>query len=237
MSEHVETADDRARGHLANSAQVTLISILLGAILGALFMGLPPNFAVHVWSLQAVPLDLRVFATFLAAVDIWIEYSWAVIVHRWPFSLTHNLSYFAIAGAMIGVALSVNQLAAWLAWAAVVSLAVAVETFVDLLIPIKHALKKGRLGRTEQQGVLDKTYMSRLTRFRNQTRLQAALYLVAVPILLYGSLDASNSLPAWAQLDVTASIWGALGIGIVGIDMLIEGRSMAKQRYEPPLIF
>ncbi len=237
MPEQLGKGEDQARGDLALNAQITLISILLGAILGALFIGIPPNFAVHVWSLQALPVDLRVFATFLVAVDTWIEYSWAVIVYRWPLSLTHSLSYFAIAGALIGVALSVDHLAAWLAWAAVVSLAVFVETVVDILIPINRSLRTAQTGRTEQEEAAGKSRVTRLIELLNQTRLQAALYLVGVPLLLYGAFDASNLLPTWAEIHVPPSLWGALGIAIVGIDMFIEGRSMVRRRYDPPLIF
>jgi hypothetical protein len=224
---------DRARDDLAMSAQVTLISILLGAILGALFAGLPQNFATNAWSLQALPVDLRVFATFLAAVDIWMEYAWAVIVHKWPFSLTHNLSYFAIAGALAGAALSVSELSAWLVWSAVACGAATIATAVDVLRPIEHALKRA----SREKAAIDDDYISRLRKLRTSTRVQFLVYLTAIPVLVYGSLDASNSLPEWAQLSINHSLWGLAVIIIVGIDMLIEGRAMAEQRYKPPLIF
>src|SRR5437763_203754 len=87
---------DRTTSAMAHSAQLTLISILVGAILGALFIGLPNRFAINIWSKSNLDLDFRVLTVFLAAVDLWIKYSWAVIVVRWPFSLLHNFTFFFV---------------------------------------------------------------------------------------------------------------------------------------------
>ena len=113
-----DSADDLATGSDARSAQLTLISILLGVILAALFTGLPHGAAT--FALTVVTLDLgeaaRVVTVLLLAILLWLEYTWNTLARLATTTPAHNLTYFALAMVASGTALAVSDFRAWFAW-------------------------------------------------------------------------------------------------------------------------
>ena len=178
---------DRSTSGMAHTAQLTLISILLGAILAALFIGLPNGFAINIWSTGNLALDFRVLTIFLAAIDLWIKYSWAVIVVRWPFSLFHNFTFFLISVTMMGLALSVGYYDAWLAWGTVTCFA----TFLVYMFTL-YTVFKGKSSSLREVVISeDPPYTQRELEELSKSSIAAALIMfLAGMILLYFTLDA-----------------------------------------------
>jgi hypothetical protein len=113
---------------------VTLTSIVLGAIVGALVSALPPTptaFVTTVLRADHLAIDLQVIALLVAAFNIWLQYSWSVILRLVPFDFLSNLLVFLEAMTMLGAALSVSNRRAWFAWVGAV-LAMATAAFVSL---------------------------------------------------------------------------------------------------------
>lgn len=113
-----DSADDLAKGSDARSAQLTLISILLGVILAALLAGLPHG--ATTFALTAVTLDLgeaaRVVTVLLLGILLWLEYTWNTLARLATATPAHNLTYFALAMVASGAALAVSDFRAWFAW-------------------------------------------------------------------------------------------------------------------------
>src|SRR5690242_11970024 len=73
-----EREEDLAQGSDGRTANLTLISILLGVIMAALLAGLPhgaTTFAISVVSLDHGE-TARVVAVALLAILLWLEYTW-----------------------------------------------------------------------------------------------------------------------------------------------------------------
>lgn len=116
-----DDARDPRSGPDGRTARVTLTSILLGAIVAALVSALPPTpaaFVTNVLRADHLLVDLRVIVLLVAAFNMWLQYSWSVILRLVPFDFLSNLLSFLQAVTMIGAALSVSDGRAWFAWCA-----------------------------------------------------------------------------------------------------------------------
>jgi hypothetical protein len=218
---------DRSTSEMAHSAQLTLISILVGAIIGALLAGLPNGFAIHIWSKNYLDLDFRVLATFLAAVDLWIKYSWAVMVIRWPFTVVHNLFYFVITGALMFWALSVGDYNSWLAWAATVSFVITFAYLYNFSTVLKE---KRRLHR--EVGISEDPRQKELDLLSRSLIISGSIELLVGIIFLYFTLNAFQVLPIWAMESYSPTLIGGFTLAFVALDLLLEGTIfMPREKY------
>lgn len=190
------------------------------------------------WHRSNVDLDLRVLATFLAAVDLWIKYSWGIIVVRWPFSLPHNITYSLLCIVMLGFAMSVNDSHAWLLWGVVFCVACSVAYFVNALI----AERENRLKATyAQRGIVseDRPYTEgELDTLRSSSLVEGLSVLFpAAYIGLYTLAHSLHITFAWLPWNISwlASLgWGGFATCFVIVDILYQGLVvMPKQRYTP----
>lgn len=127
QADPAEVRDPRG-GPDGRTARVTLTSILLGAIVAAIVSALPPTpttFVTTVLRGDHLLIDFRVLALLLTAFNMWLQYSWSVILRLVPFDFMSNLLSFLQAITMVGAALSVGDGRAWFAWLAAVFAMVA----------------------------------------------------------------------------------------------------------------
>lgn len=226
---------DLASSGAAHTAQLTLISIFLGAIVGALFVGLPQGFFSKLWNWDYVDLDLRALATFLAAIDLWMKYSWGIIVVRWPFSLLHNLVYSLVSGAMLGLAMSVADLNAWLAWGAATCFASFLAYMVNMYTVFREKRHRERHAHKPIASEDPPHSAKDLTILRNSS-IGEALFILLLGIPgFYGALNNYYVLPTWLQWRVSFPPgigWGEFVTLFIAVDILVQGLVvMPKQRY------
>ncbi len=69
-------------------AQLTWWSILQGIAMGEFIMRLPTFFS-DAWRLKEYYVFAFIVATFLLLVNVWVQMAWAIIILRWPLSITH----------------------------------------------------------------------------------------------------------------------------------------------------
>jgi hypothetical protein len=162
------------RGPEGRTARLTVISVLLGAMLAAIVMALPPTPDVFVRTILTpdhLLVDLQVLALLLVVFDVWIQFSWGVILGLVPFDFLGNLLTFVTSVTVIGWALSVADFRAWVAWSAVV-------TANALLASLRFV---------------------RRVRF---TWWRLALFATILLAASYVACDAYGVLPAWATVSV-----------------------------------
>jgi hypothetical protein len=112
------------RGPEGRTARLTVISVLLGTMLAAIVTALPPTPDVFVRTILTpdhLLVDLQVLALLLVVFDVWIQFSWSVLLGVLPFDFAGNLLTFVTAVTVIGWALSVADFRAWVAWSAAVT--------------------------------------------------------------------------------------------------------------------
>lgn len=224
-----------ATSDAARSAQLTLISILLAAILGSLFIGLPPNFAEQVLRTNEWAVDLRVLATLLAAIDLWIEYSWTVLCGTWTFSVAHNLAYFVLTVTLFGLGLTVGQTGPWLWWIAASGGAAILSTAVNAPWPIhaaRHTLRHRRSMKSASTAQImnEIKYLSRYLIF---IYVQVILYFIASLFFAYEALQVYHVLPPQPWVEFSPTTLAAIGVGIVAADLLFYW--MTEMPGEPQL--
>jgi hypothetical protein len=118
------------QGLEGRTARLTLISVLLGAMVGAIVAALPPSpaaFATSVLNGERLLLDLQVVAMLLLVFIVWLEFSWVVLLGLTAYDLLGNFVLFLTAITVIGLALSMRDIAAWLAWEVAVAAAIGVN--------------------------------------------------------------------------------------------------------------
>lgn len=219
---------DRARSSASHVAQLTLISVLAGAMLGTLITGLPSGFARDVWVPSNVEMDIRVIAIILAIADVWIKFSWSVAVVHWPFSVSHTLLNFLLCVTVIGAGLSVTDSRAWLAWATAFAFAGALTYVFDARVIQKDYRPQGVL-------IDDPPYTPiELRSITLSFWWELPLALVYGVVLLYGTLNAFRILPNIGGLAIPSVAWATLiAIGLV-FDVAVQGIiTMPRQRYGP----
>lgn len=227
---------DLAASSAAHTAQLTLISILLGVVMQALLTGLPVpiNFVSTLLTQQYLSVDFRVLATFLAAIDLWIKYSWGVIIIRWPFSLSHNLIYSLVSGLMIGLAMSVSNLDAWIGWGTAFCFASSLAYIQNMQSAFSE--KKHREAHSHRPiASEDPPYSTKaLTLLRNSSIGNALFILVPGSIGLYSTLNNYHLLPLWLRwkLSFSPDMWGVCVTFFVLVDLFIASRViMPRERY------
>lgn len=197
------------------NAQLTLISILLGAMVAALFIGLPRGYLPELpRSPDMLALDIRAATTFAIAAAIWIQYAWAVIFVHWPFSLLHNVTYFLLSGITMCMGVSVAVPSLWLVWAAITCLGSALAFVLNLVVA------------REREGTPDQTSARLLA--RNTTVLLVSV-MVMCGAVLYGALNETYCLiPGTTRyICTTSTYWhiswdAATLVFVVGI-LLVHG--------------
>lgn len=183
--------DELIRSDAAQTAQLTLISILLAAILGALFIGLPANFPSQIFRPSELVVDIRVLATLLAALDLWIEFAWSVISRSWAFSVAHNVSYFLLTGTFLGLGLTVGQNGPWLAWAAASCFAALLAAIVNSFRPLQTLRRTIR----HQDRPSAKKHLQIVRSYLTNLYKQLVLYLLAGIFLIYLACYTNQTLP------------------------------------------
>lgn len=117
----------------ARTAQFTLISILLGVILASLLTGLPRG--ANAFAINLVSYDpgvcLRALTVVIMAAVLWLEYTWGILTRFVYATTAHNLTYFALAITLSGVALAVADFRAWLAWVAGLAVAAVASGVIN----------------------------------------------------------------------------------------------------------
>ncbi|HLZ61755.1 MAG TPA: hypothetical protein VKR06_32835 [Ktedonosporobacter sp.] len=226
---------DLASSGVAQNAQFALFITLSGTIIGAFLVGLPKDFALNLWSWDMFDQDLRVLATYLMAIDLYIKYCWGMLVVRWPFSLSHNIVYSLVCATMLGFALSMANLNAWLVWGAATCFAYSAAYMQNLYAV--HKYKREREKDSHEQIISEARPHTpdELARLRKSS-IGLALYVLIPGICaLYGALDNYRVLPTWLQLRVSLPLgigWGLPITLIVMVEILIWGLAvMPKERY------
>jgi hypothetical protein len=182
-------------GPEGRTARLTLISVLLGAMLGALVAVLPPTptiFVTTVLTPDHLLLDLQVVAVLLTMFDVWIESTWNGMLGISPFDFLNNFQFFLTAVAMLGWILSLRDFRAWVVWGA----GVAAMALVNALII--HIIRRGPVP------------WWRLALF-----IGLALAAVYVGSNLYGLL------PAWAAPPIPSLLWAGVVIAVVVVNLVL----------------
>jgi hypothetical protein len=113
------------QGPEGRTARLPLISVLLGAMVGAVVAVLPPTPAVFVSTVLTpdhLLIDLQVLAVLLTVFDMWIESSWAGILGISPFDFLNNFQLYLTALAMFGWILSLSSdFRVWVVWGGAVA--------------------------------------------------------------------------------------------------------------------
>jgi hypothetical protein len=192
----VQTNDatgDLMRGSEGRTARLTFISVLLGAMVGAIVAALPPTpstFATTVLAADHLLVDLQVLVMLLIVFNIWIAFSWSVILGLTPFDFLGNLQLFLTAVAVLGWALSVSDYRAWLGW----YVAVAASGCANLAT----------------------------SRFIRGVRIpwwRVALYAAILLAAAYVACDAYGVFPASAVSPVPPLLWVAVVLAEVVVDL------------------
>jgi hypothetical protein len=101
------------------TARLTVISVLLGAMIGTIIATLPPSpvaFATTVLTGDHLLIDLQVLAVLFVVLDFWIEFSWSVILNLAPFDFFGNFLLFVTAMVIFAWILSLSDFRAWVIW-------------------------------------------------------------------------------------------------------------------------
>ncbi|HLZ57549.1 MAG TPA: hypothetical protein VKR06_11425 [Ktedonosporobacter sp.] len=212
---------------------------LSGTIIGAFLIGLPggSTFVLNVWNLGNVDLDLRVLATYLMILDLCIKYCWGVLVVRWPFSLSHNLVYGLVCAAMLGFALSMGNLNAWLVYGAATCFAYS-AAYMQNIYAVSQYERDGKKADHSSRIPDDHDLFhtpEELVRLRKSSLGLAIYVLLPGMCVLYGALNNYHVLPIWLQwrFPFPSGIGWGLPITLVVItEILIWGLAiMPKERY------
>jgi hypothetical protein len=120
-SASIDMSGNLMHGPEGRTSRLTLISVLLGAMVGALIAVLPPNptvFVTTVLSPDHLLIDLQVLAVLLTVFDVWIESTWNGILGISPFDFLNNFQLYLTAVTMFGWILSLSDFRAWVVWGA-----------------------------------------------------------------------------------------------------------------------
>jgi hypothetical protein len=162
-------------------------------MVAAIVAALPPTpttFTTTVLASGHLLLDLQVLAMLLVVFNIWVAFSWSVILGLTPFDFLGNLQLFLTAVAVLGWALSVSDYRAWLGWYVVVAAAGCANLATSRFI----------------RGV-------RIPWWR--VALYAAILLAAI----YVACDAYGMLPAVTTFSVPPLLWVAVVLAEVIVDL------------------
>lgn len=177
------------------TARLTLISVLLGAMLGALIAVLPPNptiFVTTVLTPDHLLIDLQIVALLLTVFDIWIEFTWNGILGISPFDFLNNFQLFLTSVVMLGWILSLRDFRAWVVWGA----AGAAMGMVNALT----------------------------IRFVRRVPLpwwRTALYIGVTLAAAYVGSNLYGLLPAWAALSIPPELWVSVVIASVVVNLAL----------------
>ena len=226
---------DIASSGVAQNAQFALFITLSGTIIGAFLVGLPKDFALNLWNWSQFDQDMRVLATYLMAIDLYIKYCWGILVVRWPFSLSHNIIYSLVCAAMLGFALSMANLNAWLVWGAATCFAYSAAYMQNLYAVSKYKREKESDSHKQIISEARPHTPDELAKLRKSS-IGLALYVLIPGICaLYGALNNYRVLPTWLQWRVSLPLgigWGLPITIIVMLEILIWGLAvMPKERY------
>jgi hypothetical protein len=223
------TKIDLASTTSSHTAQLTLISILLGVIMGAVVASAPQAFYTPIVNAGIIDFDLRMLATLLAAVDLWIKYSWGIIVVRWPFSLPHNLIYTLVCTCMLGIAVSVNQINAWLFWSSMTCVAGSLAYFSNTWITIQEQKYRASYAARSILSPDPEPTAEEISVLKESSKAEA--FIILIPVITIGCymllLHHHFAVPAIPGLG-----WGAFFVLFIIADVLYQGLVvMPRQRY------
>lgn len=226
---------DLAASSAAQNAQFALFITLSGSIIGAFLVGLPKDFAMNLWHWNQFDQDLRVLATYLMAIDLYIKYCWGMLVVRWPFSLSHNIIYSLVCATMLGFALSMTNLNAWLAWAAATCFAYSAAYIQNVYAVSKYKRERERDAQKQIRSEIEPHTADELAKLRKSSIGLAIYVLIPGICVLYGALDNYRVLPPWFQWRVSLPLgigWGLPITLLVIAEIVIWGLAvMPKERY------
>jgi hypothetical protein len=177
------------------SARLTLISVLLGAMLGTLVAVLPPtpfDFATTIFTPQRLVIDLQVLFVLLQVFDSWLELTWNGLLRISPFDFYSNFQLFVTTVLVLGSILSIRDFRAWVAWNVAAQVA-----YMANLLTIRFI----------------RGFPFPLWRYAYITgTILATVYVVCD---LYGLLPSGVTLP------IPLSLWASVSIGLVVVNLAL----------------
>jgi hypothetical protein len=183
------------RGPEGRTARLTLISVLLGAMLGAIVAVLPPTptiFVTTVLTPDHLLLDLQVLAVLLTVFDLWIEFTWNGILGISLFDFLNNFQLYLTAVAMLGWILSLRDFRAWVVWGAGVA-AMGLVNALTIQIVRRVPIPWWRL----------------------------ALFIGLTLAAAYVGSNLYGLLPAWAAPPIPPLLWAGVVIAVVVVNLVL----------------